>query len=86
MFWRVLLTAFSTAYLLALLAWGAGIWGWLGTPPDPLSAVWLVLLGQPWVRWIDSLPESLWPFAAAISPLFNLAGLWFLFRLTRPRS
>lgn len=35
------------AYLLALLAWGAGMFGWFGVEQDPLSAVGLVFLGQP---------------------------------------
>tara|TARA_E500000305_G_scaffold103620_1_gene99269 strand:+ start:295 stop:531 length:237 start_codon:yes stop_codon:yes gene_type:complete len=39
---------FTALYALALLALGAGTYGWLGTEQDPLSGVFLLPLGLPW--------------------------------------
>lgn len=81
MFWRVLPAGLFAVYLLALLAWGAGTWGWFGMPKDPLSAIGIVALGLPWVRWVDMLPEPLWPLATALMPLCNLALLFLIRRV-----
>jgi hypothetical protein len=65
-------------YVLALLAWLAGIFGWFGIGQDPLSGIFLVPLGLPWNRFVDLLPQQTWPWAAAAAPLVNLlliAGL-----------
>lgn len=73
---------FCILYALALAALLAGTVGWLADR-DPLSAVFVVVLGQPWVRWMDRLPEALWPLAAALTPAINAAILFALCRLVR---
>jgi hypothetical protein len=72
---------FGSLYVLALIIWLIGTFGWSGNEPDPLSGVFLVILGQPWVRWTDMLPEAWWPFAAALTPALNVSILLVLCRL-----
>ena len=74
---------FVAAYLLALVAWLIGTNGWFGAERDPLSGVFLVLLGLPWTTLVDFLPERLWPAAASLTPLANLAVLVGICRLLR---
>jgi hypothetical protein len=78
----VLLYVFCSIYALALLLWLTGTLGWTGTENAPLSGVFLVILGQPWVRWVDSLlPEALWPAGAALAPAINALIIFAICRL-----
>jgi hypothetical protein len=62
---EILLTGFLALYGLTLVIWLVGSFGWFGAGSDPFSAVFLVILGLPWTRWVDLLPEALWPVAGA---------------------
>ncbi len=77
---RIFLYAFSVAYVLALVIFVVGHFGLFGQEADPVSAVFVILLGQPWVLLIDNLPESLHMGAAVLSPLLTLALLFALCR------
>jgi len=58
---------------IALFILAVGTFGWFGQERDPLSGIFLIVLGQPWVMAIDSLPDPLRPWAAALAPLINIA-------------
>lgn len=84
---RTALVALACLYGLALLVFAFGSLGLLGAERDPLSGVFLVLLGLPWNRLVDGFPEPAWPWLAAAAPLLNIAALWLLCRVTaRPRA
>lgn len=78
---RILMLALIVLFVLALAVWVIGIFGLFGTARDPLSGVFLVPLGYPWNRAIDSTPEAWWPWLAAAAPLLNIAVLAILCRL-----
>ena len=75
---------FATLYLLALALWLIGTLGLFGQEQDPLSGVFLILLGQPWVRLVDLLPERIWPIASALMPAIN-AGILYALAVWRKR-
>lgn len=77
---------FLGLYAMALIVFLLGTYGIAGVARDPLSGVYLILLGQPWVRWIDHLPEGAWPAAAALAPAVNLLLLRLLERVAAARS
>jgi hypothetical protein len=62
----------ALAYALALAVGLIGTFGWLGQARDPLSWVFVILLGQPWVAWIGDLPDPVRMWVAALAPLLNL--------------
>ena len=78
---RLFKWAFAVAYLAALFLLAVGTWGWFGAERDPLSGVFLILLGLPWNLFIDSLAKGLrlcwplwrppltWPFSFQSAPL-----------------
>ncbi|WOI58086.1 hypothetical protein [Palleronia sp. LCG004] len=70
----------ALVYVLALILFAIGWFGLFGADRDPLSAVFLMPLGLPWVLFADFLPEPLWPIAAALAPLLNFALLAALCR------
>jgi hypothetical protein len=80
---RLILTILSLLYGLALLLWLAGIFGWLGIEQDSLSGIFLILLGQPWVRLVDFLPEAVWPLASALSPAISLVVIAAICKIVR---
>ncbi|WP_082181786.1 hypothetical protein [Aestuariivita boseongensis] len=57
-----------------------GTYGLFGQEQDPLSGVFLLPLGLPWVLLLDGLPEPLLPWSAILAPLLNLAILILLCR------
>lgn len=67
-------------YLLALLLWAVGTFGWFGQEPDPLSAVFLIPIGLPWNRFGEGLAIAL------LAPLANVAILEGLSRLLARRA
>ncbi|MEM9107496.1 MAG: hypothetical protein AAGC96_17750 [Pseudomonadota bacterium] len=83
---RAVLWIYSISYLLALFVFAVGIFGWFGANPDPLSGVYLVLIGQPWIYLVDVFPETAWPIAAALTPAINLMILMVLCRIVRTRQ
>ncbi len=72
---------FAVLYLLALAALAIGSFGLFGEERDPLSGVFLMPLGLPWVLWSDGLPEAARPWAAILAPALNLVLLAGLCRL-----
>ncbi len=82
--WAIVIFAVLYAFALAILL--IGVFGWFGQEKDPLSAVYLLPLGLPWVFWVDALPPAVLAPAAALTPLLNLIILITLCRLLRSRS
>ena len=72
---RASLQLLALLYVLALFLFAVGRFGLFGADRDPLSAVFLMPIGLPWVLHVDLLPEPLWPIAAVLAPLLNLALL-----------
>ena len=71
--WIILL--FAGLYLLALVIFVVGVFGLFGQDKDPLSAVYLVPLGLPWVLFFDGMPEIFLPWIGALAPLLNIVAL-----------
>lgn len=74
---------FAALYLLALALLLIGTFGLFGQERDPLSGVFLLPLGLPWVRLGDLAPEPAWPWLAALAPALNLAILTVLCKAIR---
>ncbi len=70
-------------YLVSLALLLIGTFGLFGQEQDPLSGVFLLPLGLPWVLFIDAAPEPAWPWLAALSPLVNIGILMALCRFAR---
>lgn len=69
---RWFLAIFAVLYLLALALLAIGSFGLFGSERDPLSGVFLVLLGMPWALLLGGLPEPLLPWSTALAPGINL--------------
>lgn len=72
----------TVLYTIALIIFIVGTIGLFGFEKDPLSGVYLIVLGWPWPILTENLPESLLPVSAIASPLINILllqflGLWF---------
>lgn len=78
--------AFGLLYVAALALLLIGIFGLFGQEQDPLSAVFLVPLGLPWVLWVDGVPEISRPWLAILAPALNIAILAALCRLLARRA
>lgn len=63
---------------LALLL--IGTFGLFGQERDPLSGVFLIPLGLPWVSLLDGVSDGLKPWLLALAPAFNLFILMALCR------
>lgn len=75
---RFVVSAFFVLYLLALAIFLVGVFGLFGQEQDPLSAVFLLPLGLPWIYFVDAIPGSARAWVAAATPVLNLiilAGL-----------
>ena len=83
---RWIVRLFAVLYAIALALLVIGTYGLFGQDRDPLSGVFLILLGMPWVYPLDGLPDRLAPWLAAATPLINLAILAGICRLIRLRS
>jgi hypothetical protein len=77
---RWTISILTAAYLVGLVIGLIGTFGWFGQERDPLSWVYVVMLGQPWVRWIGGLPDAVRPWISAATPLLNLLLLFVLCR------
>lgn len=71
---------FAIAYAAALLLFAVGVFGLFGQERDPLSAVYLVLLGLPWNQLVDGAVDSTRPWLMSLAPLVNLLLLGVLCR------
>lgn len=81
--WIVMI--YQALWGLAVILLIVGTFGLFGQEEDPLSGVFLVPLGLPWVLWTDGLSESLRPFAAILAPLINIIILTALCRMMARR-
>lgn len=77
---KILTAGFGLLYLLAFLIFLISILGLFGQEPDPLSAAFVVILGQPWVRLADLLPEAARALWVALAPVVTLVLLRSLCR------
>jgi len=82
---NVTLTIFALLYAGAVVLFLVGTFGWFGQQTDPLSGVFLLPLGLPWVFMADALDDTLRPWAAVLAPAVNLAILAGLCRLASAR-
>lgn len=74
-------------YLGALALLLIGTFGLFGQERDPLSGVFLMPLGLPWVLFLDGASEALKPWLAVFAPVLNLVILTLLCRaLSHGRS
>lgn len=78
---RIVLVLFAILYACGLGVLAIGTVGLFGVTPDPLSGIYVIVLGLPWVLFADGAPEVLTPWLAAAAPLVNLAILLALCRL-----
>ena len=70
---------FCALYVLALLLF---LIGTFASEDESLAGVFLVPLGLPWNLKIDRLfPEPLWPWAAALAPILNIALIRLICKL-----
>ncbi len=82
---RMVFLCFSLLYLVALALLSVGTFGLFGVERDPLSGVFLVVLGMPWTLGVDAFPDPAWPWLAAAAPLVNLLLLRLVCRSRGPR-
>lgn len=82
---RWVLAALALAWLFSLGIFAAGTYGWFGVEKDPLSSVFLVILGMPWVLlpFDEVVGEARLPLVGILAPLVNLGIVWMLCRLFR---
>ncbi|MGL4397895.1 MAG: hypothetical protein ACRCS9_15260 [Hyphomicrobium sp.] len=78
---KILTRGFAILYLLALALWAISTFGLFGQEADPLSAVFLVLLGWPWTLVLEQVLGVAGVWTVVIAPLFNLLLITGLCRL-----
>lgn len=78
----VLFWGLIALYTLALLVLAVGL---LGAEKEPLSAVYVVILGLPWTRAIEGVPGWALPWLTTLAPLLNIALLGWLRRVAKHR-
>ncbi len=80
---RLLIVLYAALCVVALWFIPASVYGWLGTEPDPLSAVFALLLAIPWTFLLRLAPEAgPWPSAALLAAGMAM-NIWLLWRLQR---
>lgn len=82
---RIVVIAFAVAYVLALALFLIGTFGLFGQERDPLSAVFLLPIGVPWILFLDSIPNGARPWVGAATPALNLLILVLVCRAIRAR-
>ena len=83
---RIFISAFAILYIVAVFVFLTGTYGWFGQPKDPLSAIFLLPLGLPWVWGLDNAPETAKPWLGMLAPLLNLGILVMLCRRANRRK
>lgn len=76
---------FLVLYAVALLIFLTGTFGLFGSAKEPLSGIFLVPLGFPWIMLSGIAGDAAEPWLAAASPLVNLAILRWLARWAASR-
>lgn len=82
---RIVLWIFGIAYLAALALFAIGVFGLFGQERDPLSAVFLLPLGMPWILYLARFADDVRPWLTAAAPLVNLISLIVLCHLFKAR-
>ena len=82
---KITVWAFALLYIVATFVFLTGTYGWFSQPIDPLSAVFLLPLGLPWILAVDFIPEVAKPWFGVAAPLLNLIILMMLCRRLRNR-
>ncbi len=82
---RIAVRAFAVVYLLALAIFLIGTFGLFGQERDPLSAVFLLPIGLPWIYYLDAIPDAARAWVGAAAPLLNLIILGALCRVIGAR-
>lgn len=81
---KAAIVAFALLYLAALALRAIGTFGLFGAERDPLSGVFVLMLGMPWNRLLGGgLPMAALPWIAMAAPAVNLALLALLCRRFR---
>ena len=70
---------FAVLYVLAVFLLLVGTFGWFGQERDPLSGVFLIPLGLPWIWLLDTAGLE-GPSVAIGAPLVNAAILYWLWK------
>jgi hypothetical protein len=83
---RFAAVTFLVLYLASLALLAAGTFGLFGIERDPLSGVYLLPLGLPWVMLLDNLPASVAPWVAIAAPAVNLALIAAVCRVLSRRN
>ncbi len=84
-FCRKVTVLLTVLYLLALALFGISYFELFGQQGDPLSAVFLVLLGTPWTQMIQLGTDPQKLALVILAPVVNLAILWVACGLFRHR-
>jgi len=78
---RIILWILVLLYIGALSLLIVGTYGLFGVDKDPLSGIFLVPMGMPWIMASDYIPESLKFWFGAGAPFINLLIIrWLCFR------
>ena len=80
---KAITVIFALLYVTAVFLFLTGTFGWFGQERDPLSGVFLLPLGVPWVFAVDAAPEHARPWLAAAAPALNLLVLVMICRRKR---
>lgn len=80
---RVIFWLFAGLYVVALVLFAVGTFGWFGQERDPLPAVFLIPLGLPWNLMLDGVSDKLQFWLGVLAPLLNLAVIGGLARLVK---
>lgn len=73
--------ALAIFWVLAVAVLVIGIFGLFGQEQDPLSGVFLIPIGFPWIMMLDSFPEAARFWLAVFSPGLNVALFAILARV-----
>jgi hypothetical protein len=82
---RIVIIGFAVLWFLSLVILAIGTFGWFGQEQDPLSGVYVVLLGSPWIQFIGSAGMAS-PLVGIVAPVVNLLCLVLACRIFGSRN
>ena len=71
---RIFIALFTLLYVLALMVFLTGTYGWFGQDTGPLAGIFLIPLGMPWI--LVNLGDPYDGYLALLSPIVSIALLW----------
>ena len=80
---RIVLVGFTGLYVLALGLFLIGTFGLFGSPSGPLAGIFLLPVGLPRNKMLDSSPEAARPWLASLAPLLNVLIIETICRMIR---